>query len=430
MVKIKENKISRDKPIERFIPPLVYIPLIQHTGKPAKPLVKAGDYVFLGQKIADTDAVVSASVHASVSGKVKSIQKYHHPVLGISEAILIENDGKDKTENKNILSEEEVNKLTSQDLILKIKESGIVGLGGAGFPTHVKLSPPKPIDSLIINGAECEPYLTSDFRLMVEKTDEIIKGIELIVKILGPKKVYLAIEDNKPEAIKAFERKLKTLHITHYTLHILKTHYPQGAEKQLIKNILKREVPSGKLPFDVGVVVQNVATCFAIYEAVYLNKPLYERVVTVTGNCLSHPKNILVRIGTPIRDLISLCGPLKEKPKKIIFGGPMMGMSQYTDEVPVIKTTTGIVVLGESEVKVLKEEFCIRCGRCVESCPVGLMPAILSLASQSQNWQLAKEYSIFDCIECGLCGYVCPAKRNMVQYIKQAKLVLLKDERK
>ena len=431
MVKIEtDKKLTKDKPIEKFVPSLVYIPLIQHTGKPAKPLVKTDDYVFLGQKIAETDALVSASVHASVSGKVKSIQNYPHPSLGVCEAIVIENDEKDKTEDKNILSEEEVNKLTSQDLILKIKESGIVGLGGAGFPTHIKLSPPKPIDTLIINGAECEPYLTGDFRLMVEKTNQIIKGVELIVKILGVKKVYLAIEDNKPEAIKAFEKELKALHITHYTLHILKSHYPQGAEKQLIKNILKREVPSGKLPFDVGVVVQNVATCLAIYEAVYFNKPLYERVVTVTGNCLSHPKNILVRIGTPIKDLISLCGPLKEKPKKIIFGGPMMGLAQYTEDVPVIKTTTGIVVLGESEVKVLKEEFCIRCGRCVESCPLGLMPAILSLASQSQNWELAKEYSIFDCIECGLCGYVCPAKRNMVQYIKQAKLVLLKDERK
>ncbi|MCM8792280.1 MAG: electron transport complex subunit RsxC [Candidatus Omnitrophica bacterium] len=428
MVKIEENKIfTRNRPIEKFIPPVVYIPLIQHTGKPTLPLVKAGEYVLLGQKIADVEANITASIHSSVSGEVKAIQLYPHPVLGKAMAIIIENDGQDKNEIKP-LKEEEVKNLTFKELRLKIKEAGIVGLGGAGFPTHVKLNPPKPIDTLIVNGAECEPYLTGDFRLMLEKTGQIIKGIELIVRCLELKNVYIAIEDNKPEAIRAFEKELKSFSITRYKLHILKSYYPQGGEKQLIKNILKKEVPSGKLPFDVGVVVHNVGTCFAIYEAVYLNKPLYERVVTVTGNCLTHPKNLLVRIGSPIKELINYCGPLKEEPKKIVLGGPMMGIAQYTDEVPVIKTTSGVVAFGESEVMVSKESFCIRCGRCVEYCPVGLMPAILSLSSQSQNWQLAKEYNVFDCIECGLCSYVCPAKRNMVQYIKTAKAVLVKNE--
>ncbi|MCM8758089.1 MAG: electron transport complex subunit RsxC [Candidatus Omnitrophica bacterium] len=430
MVKIEKTKfLTEHKPIERFIPSTVYIPLIQHTGKPTLPLVKAGDYVFLGQKIADIEANITAPVHSSVSGKIKAIQTYHHPTLGGATAIVVENDGQDKTERLP-LKEEEVKNLTSKELRLKIREAGIVGLGGAGFPTYVKLNPPKPVDTLIVNGAECEPYLTGDFRLMLEKTGQIIKGIELIARCLEVKNIYIAIEDNKPEAIRAFEKELKSSPITHYKLHILKSYYPQGGEKQLIKNILKKEVPSGGLPFDVGVVVHNVATCFAIYEAVYLNKPLYERVITVSGSCLTNPKNILARIGTPIRDLIDFCGPLKERPRKIVLGGPMMGVAQYTDEVPLIKTTTGVIVFGENEVLSLEESFCIRCGRCVKYCPVGLMPAILSLSSQSQNWQLAKEYNVFDCIECGLCGYVCPAKRNMVQYIKSAKLVLLKNERR
>jgi len=424
MVKIEiDKKLTKDKPIEKFIPALVFIPLIQHAGKPAKPLVKVGDYVSLGQKIADTDAVISSPVHASVSGMVESIRNYPHPSLGILETIVIKNDGEDKTEHKKILTEEEASKLNSKDLRMKIREAGIVGLGGAGFPAHVKLDPPKPVDTLIVNGAECEPYLTADFRLMLEKTKEIVKGMKLVAKILGVKKIYLAIEDNKPQAIRAFEKENRN---SEFEIRVLKSHYPQGAEKQLIKNILKREVPSGKLPFDVGVIVHNVSTLFAIYEAVYLDKPLYERVVTVSGDCLDNPRNLLVRLGTPVKDLIAYCGPLKEKIGKIILGGPMMGMAQYTDEVSVIKTTTGVIVFGRSKIQSFEESFCIRCGRCVEHCPMGLMPAILSLASQSHNWELAKEYGIFDCIECGLCGYVCPARRNMVQYIKQAKAILSK----
>jgi electron transport complex protein RnfC len=265
---------------------------------------------------------------------------------------------------------------------------------------------------LIINAAECEPYLTGDYRLMVEKTKEIIKGIELIARCLGVKNIYVAIEDNKPEAIKAFN----------YELRILKSQYPQGGERQLIKNILGKEVPSGNLPFDIGVVVHNVATVYAIYEAVYLNKPLYERVVTVTGSILSNPKNLLVRIGTPIRELIDFCGPLKEGPAKIIIGGPMMGIAQYTDEVPVIKSTTGVVLLNEKEARLQEEEFCIRCGACVRACPAGLMPCLINLASEKEMWTEAKAYRAIDCIECGLCNYVCPANRRLTQSIKRAKL--------
>jgi electron transport complex protein RnfC len=275
---------------------------------------------------------------------------------------------------------------------------------------------------------------------MLEKTDQILLGMGLVAKCLGAKNAYLAIEDNKPEAIKKFSvfaclpaRQGSTLPAclpgqgqVRLAVKVLKTEYPQGGEKQLIKNILNKEVPSGKLPFDVGVVVQNVATVFAIYEAVYLHKPLYERVVTVGGSCLTEPKNLLVRIGTPIKELIQYCGPLKEQPAKIIIGGPMMGISQCTDQVPVIKTTTGIILMNQKEAKAQEELACIRCGACVRACPVGLMPCMINLASQKELWIQAQAYAAGDCIECGCCNFVCPANRNMVQYIKRAKLEILK----
>jgi electron transport complex protein RnfC len=296
-------------------------------------------------------------------------------------------------------------------------------MGGASFPTHIKLKPPKPVDTLIINGAECEPYLTGDYRLMLEKAKEIIEGISLAAKCLGVKRVIIAIEDNKPEAIKVFSYQLP---ITNYQLRILKSQYPQGGEKQLIKNILGKEVPSGKLPFDIGVVVHNVATVFAIYEAVYLDKPLYERVVTASGTCVSSPKNLLVRLGTPIRELISACGPLREEPAKIIIGGPMMGVAQYTLDVPVIKSTTGVILMTAKEARARQEEFCIHCGACVRECPVSLMPCLINLASEKQRWAQAKEYRALDCIECGLCNYVCPANRSLTQSIRRAKLEAVK----
>ena len=274
---------------------------------------------------------------------------------------------------------------------------------------------------MIINGAECEPYLTSDYRLMVEKTKEILLGIELVAKCLGVKNVYIAVEDNKPEAIERFR-----VQGSGSRVQVLKSQYPQGGEKQLIKNISGKEVPQGKLPFDIGVVVHNVATCLAIYEAVYLNKPLYERIVTVTGSCLSNPKNLLVRMGTPIKELMDFCGPLKEEPAKIVIGGPMMGIAQYTALVPVIKSTTGVILFDEKEAKEQGGVFCIRCGACIRECPVNLMPCLINLASEKELWMQAKKYGVLDCIECGLCSYVCPANRSLVQSIKRAKLEVTK----
>jgi len=402
-------------------PSCAYIPLSQHLGKICSPQLKLGDTVLVGQKIAEAQAQVYAPIHASVSGKVISIQDWPHPVLGRCEAIVIENDGLDKSQASGFRLQAEIDKLTPAQIRNLVFKAGIVGMGGASFPTHIKLNPPKPVDTLIINGAECEPYLTADYRLMVERTKEILSGVELAARCLGVKKVYIAIEDNKPEAIKQF-----MVHGSWFMLKVLKSQYPQGGEKQLIKNTLGKEVPQGRLPFDIGVVVHNVATCFAVYEAVHFNKPLYERVVTVTGSCLANPKNVLTRIGTPIKELIDFCGPLKEEPAKIIIGGPMMGIAQFSAEVPVIKSTTGIILFNKEETEDLKEQFCIRCGACIRECPVGLMPCLINLASEKGMWREAKTYGATDCIECGLCSYLCPANRNLVQSIKRAKLESVK----
>jgi len=428
MVRLEEKKTSTEgKSIQRLTSgPKVYIPLLQHLGKICQPLVKAGDLVSLGQRIGSAEAQVFSPVHASVSGKVAAIQDWPHPSLGRCKAVVIENDGKETLSgSQGPRNDDEVAKFSADQIREIVLESGIVGMGGASFPTQIKLKPPKPVDTLIINGAECEPYLTADSRLMIEKTEEILKGIKLVQRCLGIKKVIIAIEENKPEAIEHFRNAIRNIQ---YTIQVLKSLYPQGGEKQLIKNVLDREVPSGKLPFDVGVVVHNVATIFAVYEGVYLNKPLYERVVTVTGSCLTNHKNLLVRIGTPIKELIDFCGPLNAKIAKVIIGGPMMGVAQYTLDAPVIKSTNGIVLFTEEEIAIQEEEFCIRCGRCVRECPSGLLPCLISLASERSNWKIAEYYNVADCIECGCCAYVCPAKRNMVQQMKQAKFMIARSK--
>ena len=358
MLKLKDKKeLTADLAIRQArLPMKVIIPLSQHIGKAVNPIVKTGDVVKTGQLIADLgEDSVSAPVHSSISGKVLAIDDLAHPVLGRARAVVIASDGLDqKEEFKPIASIETAERLSPGDIRKAVLAGGIVGMGGAGFPSHIKLNPPKPIDSFILNGAECEPYLTSDNRLMIEKTDELIKGIGLVARCVGAKNVYIAIEDNKPEAIKAFSRKLAG---TGYILKVLKSRYPQGGEKQLIKAVLGREVPPGKFPFDMGALAHNAATIYAIYEAVYSGKPLYERVITVAGDCLEKPANLLARIGTTIRDLISECGPLKEEPKKIVFGGPMMGIAQYSLDTPIIKTTAGVIFLTESEVKPARMPF-------------------------------------------------------------------------
>ena len=416
----EEKELTRDSAIRRArLPARVYIPTIQHFGKPCdKILVKAGDIVKTGQMLATSDSGLFSPIHSSISGKVVSIASYPHPLLGKTNAITIESDGKGERIPFSSRSRESVESLSKDKIREIIFGAGIVGLGGAGFPSHIKLNPSKPVDTFILNGAECEPYLNVDYRIIIESTGEIVMALEIIERMLGTKQIIIAIEDNKKEAIDKFNSFLLP---KHWKIKVLKTRYPQGGEKQLITSVLNREVPSGGLPFDIGVVVHNVGTVLAIYEAVYENKPLYERAVTITGKCLENPGNFLVRIGTTVRDLLADCGPLKEEPAKVIFGGPMMGVAQYSLDAPIIKTTSGIIFFTKDELALKENRVCCRCARCIDVCPARIIPATIGMAAEKERWDIAKDYDVFDCIECGLCSYVCPAKRDLVQLIKYAK---------
>jgi len=433
-VHLKEFKeLTVDKKIRSIpIPAVVTVPLSQHIGSPNETLVNINDLVKVGQKIGESKAFVSAAVHSPVSGKVKKIQDFFHPIHGKSPAITIENDG--KYESISLVERKDPETLSKEELIGIVKEAGIVGMGGATFPTHVKLNIPKEkhIDTLIVNGAECEPYLTCDHRLMVEKAQEILQGTLLIAKILGVNDIYFAIEENKLSAIFGMEKLVakvnKKLPKTNIKVIVLKTKYPQGGEKQLIKSILKKEVPPTKLPLDIGIVVQNVGTCFAIYEAVYKGKPLIERCATFTGTPLKETANLLVRIGTPLKDVVNSLGGFKEEPAKIIAGGPMMGITQYTLETPFVKGMTGIVFLSKNETKVPEELPCIRCAKCIDICPVNLMPTDIMRMVKHSRWHYMDDLYPLDCIECGGCTYKCPSKIPLVQYIKLAKLKALEEE--
>ncbi len=420
------KEVTQAIAIKEIKPPSeVILPLLQHIGAPSQPNVVVGEKVKVGTKIAEAKEYVSSPIHSSVSGEIKAIESRPHPLLGQYKAIVIESDAQGSLDSA-IKDRESISSLSADEIIKIICNSGIVGLGGAAFPTHVKLTPPKekPIDTFILNGAECEPYLTADYRLMIEKTKEILKGIDLIVRCLGIKQVYIAIEDNRSEAIESFklmlERESRIENRESRKLVVLKSEYPQGAEIQLIKTVLAREVPPGGLPFDVGVVVNNVATCFAIYEAVYKNKPLYERVITVAGRIVKNPGNFKVKLGTKVRDVLETCG-LTEQPAKVILGGPMMGLAQYTLDVPIIKGTSGVVVFGKKETQVHPPQPCIRCGRCIQVCPMRLNPSAIAQAIEKGKFDLAREYNVSDCIECGICSYVCPGNRDVVALVKLAK---------
>ncbi|UCD20400.1 MAG: electron transport complex subunit RsxC [candidate division WOR-3 bacterium] len=409
-----ERKDTSDSSVEVMAAPKkVYVPFSQHTGKPAKPLIKKGDEVRIGMKIGEPDGLISAAVHASISGKVVDIVDHPHPVTGMSLCCVIEGDD---TEDwvSDLQSDLNIEGLSKGQLLDAITQAGIVGLGGAAFPSHVKLSPPKgkDIDTLIINGCECEPILTADHRLMMEQSEAVIEGAQIFQKILGAASLVFGIEDNKSDAIRIFrDRGVRVL--------ALKTKYPQGAEKQLIKAILKREVPRGGLPMDVGCVVHNVGTCQAAFMAVKFRKPLIDRIVTVAGDGVRENKNVLVRIGTPVRDVIDFCGGYTGKPKMIISGGPMMGIAQYADDVPVIKGTSGILVWNE--ITTVEPGPCVRCASCVDACPMGLMPTEIYGLVSNKKFDMAKEYGVLDCIECGCCAYVCPSAIPLVHYFKYGK---------
>jgi electron transport complex protein RnfC len=423
----EKKELSEDKKIKRISPPpRVILPLSQHTGAPCEPLVKVGEQVKEGQKIADHHSFISSPIHASISGKVSSIGKMPHPVGGEDEAIIIEGDG----DGKKVWEKGKVNlrSLAAEEIRKIIREAGIVGLGGAAFPTHVKLNPPenKPIDTIILNGCECEPYLTGDHRLMLERADDCLYGLKVIMQTTGATKGYVGIESNKPDAIALMREKLKDS--KKIQVVPLKTKYPQGGEKLLIKAILNREVPSGGLPLDVGVVVNNVGTALAIAEAIKWGKPLLERVVTVTGSGVRESANLWIPLGTPFSYVVEECGGLRENASKVIMGGPMMGLSQYTLDVPVVKGTSGILVLTESEVMLKEEEPCIKCARCIDHCPMGLLPTVLARLIKAERWDSLKDYNVMDCIECGCCAYVCPSKIPLVHLIKLGKFQVSKNQ--
>jgi len=417
--------LTEDKKIEICkVPEIVAIPLQQHTGAPCEALVKIGDEVKLGQKIGQSRGFVSAPVHSSVSGIVKSIETVNLPNGGKSKAIIIANDGKD-TLDGSLNTEKKLEDLSRNELLNIITEAGIVGLGGACFPTHVKLSPPddKKIELVILNGSECEPYLTSDYRLMIEYPEEIIYGMKVIMKILGVSQGYIAIEDNKPEAIES----MKDAAQYHDGIQVLSlpTRYPQGAEKQLIYSITGCQVPSGGLPTDIGIEVNNVCTAAAISRAVRIGQPLYQRIVTVSGGAVREPKNLLVRIGTSFREVIDYCGGWTEEPEKIISGGPMMGTAQHTLDVPVTKETSGILLFTKKEAAKAEPSNCIRCARCLHVCPIGLLPMNISSQSLMGNYEEAEKLHALDCIECGCCSYICPASRPLLHSIRVAKREIL-----
>jgi len=420
--------ITRNKKIEAApIPKKAVLPLCQHAGAPSEPIVNIGDSVKTGSLIAQAKGPISSNLHSSVSGKVVAIEESPHPVIGVSRAVIVESDGQDTKAFLDLPSQKDIQALSKEDIIALVKEAGIVGLGGAAFPASVKLSPPpaKKISSFIINGAECEPFLTCDHRLMLEKPKEIISGARLMAMALGVKDIIIGIEENKMDAIESIKSALFRLKTDGFRVSVksLRTRYPQGGEKQLIKSLLNKEVPSGGLPLDIGVVVNNVQTVFAVYEAVYLKKPLYERVITVSGSFSNIARNLLVRIGTPIQDILDYCG-LNSKADiyKIILGGPMTGIAQSKLSAPVIKGTSGILVL-DKRFKQGEEEFdCIRCSRCVDACPAGLMPCMIGLSAKKGRFDLTPSFDPFDCIECGACSFVCPSNIPLAQLVKLAKV--------
>ncbi len=414
------KELSKDKTIVTLdAPDKVIIPLSQHIGAPCDPLVAVGDYVKMGQKIGDSKAFVSAPIHSSVSGTVLEIKPCPNPKGVEVMSVVIENDHKDEPFGDYSFTDTLEN-LDREKLIELIREAGIVGLGGAGFPTSTKIlsCAETKIDYVIINAAECEPYLTNDYRLMMEYPHEIIDGLTVIRKIFDSK-IYFAVEDNKKDVIARYMDIVKGR--SDIEIVPLQTKYPQGGEKQLVYAVSGRIIPTGKLPSEVGAIIMNAGTVYAIYEMIYRRKPLYERVITVTGDAVFSTANYKVRIGSTFDYVIEKCGGFKEEPAKIIMGGPMMGMTQYRTDIPVVKTTSGILCLTAKSVDKPNNTFCIRCGKCVDACPMNLLPCVLSMYAEKKDYDMLEKYNIMSCIECGTCSFTCPGKKYLVQNIRDAK---------
>ena len=424
-VKVPESKLTAEKPIEQ--PPLpekVIIPLHQNIGAPCEAVAKRGDKVLTGQKIGDSEKYVNAPVHATISGEITGTATVVNPPTSqLIPALVITSDGKD--EWVELEPPKEPERLSVKEILDRIRAAGLVGLGGAAFPTHVKLSPPKDkrIDTVILNGCECEPFITSDHRVMMEYGEKVLSGLSIIKKVLSPERVYIAIEDNKEDAIDHIEYLITTMgRKGDFKIIPLKSKYPMGAEKILTKLILGREVPIGGLPLDIGVVVHNVSTAKAIHDAVVEGRPFVERVVTVTG-AVKHPKNLLVRFGTPLGTLIDYCGGIEGNANEVILGGPMMGFSQFDLDFPTVKGTNAVLV---KEGREIREQDCISCSKCIEVCPMSLMPTTLAKYAKAGMYNECEQFYIADCFECGACAYACPANIPIVQYIKVAKKELAK----
>lgn len=404
--------------------------MYQHIGAPANPVVAKGDVVKVGTLVAEAGGFVSAPVYSSVSGKVSKIDAivdasgYRRPAIFID----VEGDEWEESIDRSpeLVTLKDRPELTAEEIVAKVKAAGIVGMGGATFPCHVKLTPPPgtKAECVIINAVECEPYLTADHRLMLEKPEEILVGVDLIMKAVGVTKGYIGIENNKPDAIALLTEKAAAY--PHIEIVPLQVKYPQGGEKQLIAAVTGREVPAPPaLPISVGAVVQNVGTTFAIYEAVMKNKPLFERVITVTGKSLKQPSSLLARVGTPMGQLIDECGGLPEDTGKVIGGGPMMGKTLMNLDVPVCKGSSGLLILNEKESRRAEIQPCIRCAKCVSACPMGLEPYLLATASSLRNWELAEANDITSCIECGSCQFTCPSARPMLDNIRMGKTTVM-----
>lgn len=416
-----KKNLCREVEIERLpLEEKLTISLSQHIGAPATSLVSVGDSVVIGQKIGEATSFVSAAVHSPVDGEVIEIKSIQLPNSILSESIVIKTA---ETQSTPIFPSVDWNQLSTTEMIEIITEAGVVGAGGATFPTHVKLMVPKgkKAEFLIINGVECEPYLNADNRLMIEKPLELVEGIQIVAKLVDAKKVIIGVENNKPRAIAALQQSIKD---QNYPFEVipLRVRYPQGDEKQLIQGTTGRVVPSGGLPIDIGCVVINIGTIYAIYEAIALNKPFYERVISITGESIQKPSNFLVPIGTPFSSLIEAAGGLKGEVAKWVAGGPMMGFSFYNiEESFVAKGSSGLLALSPSEVKSSEETFCLNCGRCMKSCPMSLQPTRMFRLISNRNYQEALEMDLMDCKECGCCSFICPAKIPLVQGFKLAK---------
>ena len=426
-----ENKLSAASPIrEAALPKQAVFSMFQHIGAPAKPIVKKGDVVKVGTMIAEAGGFVSAPVHSSVSGTVSKVDVVIDASGTRRQAIFVDVNG-DEWEDAIDRSPELVRlsdrpELDAATIINKVKEAGIVGLGGATFPCHVKLSPPpgSKAECVIINAVECEPYLTADHRLMLEHPEEILVGVSLIMKAVSVDKGYIGIENNKPDAIRLMTEKAQAY--PNIEIVPLKVKYPQGGEKQLIDAVIGRQVPAPPaIPISVGAVVQNVGTAFAIYQAVMKNKPLVDRIITVTGKSVSNPSNLLARLGTPFQQLIDECGGLPEDSGKIIGGGPMMGKALLNLDVPMTKGSSGLLIMRNDEAKRAEPDPCIRCAKCVSACPMGLEPYLLATLSDKQEWEMAEGNEIVSCIECGSCQFTCPSHRPLLDNIRVGKTTVM-----